>query len=64
LADDVIDVELLLIFGGPTGGSNAGLTSDHVDSNDKAFTTSFPYLQQPGNNKKKSSSELGSSVFF
>jgi hypothetical protein len=22
LADDVIDVELLLIFGGPTGGSN------------------------------------------
>jgi hypothetical protein len=29
---------------GPTGGSNAGLTSDHVDSNDKAFTTSFPYL--------------------
>jgi hypothetical protein len=43
LADDVIDVELLLIFGGP-GGSNAGLTSDHVDSNDKAFTTSFPYL--------------------
>jgi hypothetical protein len=37
LADDV---ELLLIFGGPTGGSNAGLTSDHVDSNDKAFTTS------------------------
>jgi hypothetical protein len=43
LADDVIDVELLLIFGGPTGGSNAGLTSDHVDSNDKAFTT-FPYL--------------------
>jgi hypothetical protein len=49
LADDVIDVELLLIFGGPTGGSNAGLTSDHVDSNDKAFTTSFPYQQQPGN---------------
>jgi hypothetical protein len=48
LADDVIDVELLLIFGGPTGGSNAGLTSDHVDSNDKAFTTSFPW-QQPGN---------------
>jgi hypothetical protein len=44
LADDVIDVELILIFGGPTGGSNAGLTSDHVDANDKAFTTSFPYL--------------------
>jgi hypothetical protein len=43
LADDVIDVELLLIFG-TTGGSNAGLTSDHVDSNDKAFTTSFSLL--------------------
>ncbi|MBG6111570.1 hypothetical protein H4V97_000655 [Flavobacterium sp. CG_23.5] len=44
LADDVIDTELILIFGGPTGASNAGLTSDHVDSNDKTFTTSFPYL--------------------
>ena len=44
LADDVIDVELLLIFGGPMGTSNAGLTSDHVNANDKAFTSSFPYL--------------------
>jgi hypothetical protein len=44
LADDVIDVELLLIFGGPMGTSNAGLTSDHVNANDKAFGTSFPYL--------------------
>ncbi|MNQ38249.1 hypothetical protein D3C85_518170 [compost metagenome] len=44
LADDVIDVELLLIFGGPTGTSNPGLTSDHVDANDKAFGTTFPYL--------------------
>jgi hypothetical protein len=44
LADDVIDVELLLIFGGPTGGSNPGLTSDNVDANDKPFLTSFPYL--------------------
>jgi hypothetical protein len=44
LADDVIDVELLLIFGGPAGTSNAGLTSDHVNANDKAFTASFPYL--------------------
>lgn len=43
-ADDVIDVELLLIFGGPAGTSNAGLTSDHVDANDKPFSTSFPYL--------------------
>ncbi len=44
LADDVIDVELLLIFGGPTGASNPGLTSDHVDANDRAFSNSFPYL--------------------
>lgn len=44
LADDVIDVELLLIFGGPTGGSNPTLTKDNVNSNDKAFGTSFPYL--------------------
>ena len=44
LADDVIDVELLLIFGGPAGTSNAGLTSDHVNANDKTFAASFPYL--------------------
>lgn len=44
LADDVIDTELLLIFGGPTGGSNPGLTSDNVGANDKAFLSSFPYL--------------------
>lgn len=44
LADDVIDTELLLIFGGPTGADNPGLTSDHVNANDKAFLTSFPYL--------------------
>jgi hypothetical protein len=43
-ADDVINVELLLLFGGPTGASNPGLTDDHVDANDKAFLTSFPYL--------------------
>ena len=42
--DDVIDVELLLIFGGPTGADNPGLTSDNVGANDKAFSTSFPYL--------------------
>lgn len=44
LADDVIDVELLLIFGGPTGASNPALTSDHVNANDKPFLSSFPYL--------------------
>lgn len=47
LADDVIDTELLLIFGGPTGTSNPTLTSDNIGSNDKAFLTSFPYLASP-----------------
>jgi hypothetical protein len=47
LADDVIDVELTLIFGGPTGASNPGLTSDHVNGNDKEFLASFPYLANP-----------------
>lgn len=47
LADDVIDVELLLLFGGPAGSSNPGLTSDHVNANDKAFSTVFPYLATP-----------------
>jgi hypothetical protein len=47
LADDVIDVELILIFGGPDATANPGLTSDHVNSNDKAFLTSFPYLASP-----------------
>jgi Domain of unknown function (DUF4331) len=44
LADDVIDVELLLIFGGSAGTSNPGLTKDNVAANDKAFIASFPYL--------------------
>lgn len=47
LADDVIDTELLLIFGGTTGASNPGLTSDNVDANDKAFLSAFPYLASP-----------------
>jgi len=47
LADDVIDVELTLIFGGPSGASNPALTSDHVNANDKAFLSSFPYLASP-----------------
>ena len=44
LADDVIDVELILIFGGPNATEKPGLTSDHVNTNDKTFSTSFPYL--------------------
>ena len=45
--DDVIDVELLLIFGGPAGTSNPGLTKDNVNGNDKPFLASFPYLAAP-----------------
>jgi hypothetical protein len=47
LADDVIDTELLLIFGGPNGTANPGLTSDKVAANDKAFLSAFPYLATP-----------------
>jgi hypothetical protein len=47
LADDVIDTELLLIFGGPAGASNPTLTKDNVNANDKAFLNSFPYLASP-----------------
>ncbi len=47
LADDVIDVELLLLFGGPTGTSNPTLTKDNVNANDKAFLASFPYMASP-----------------
>jgi hypothetical protein len=45
--DDVIDTELLLIFGGPSGTSNPGLTKDNVNANDKTFSTTFPYLASP-----------------
>lgn len=44
LQDDVITVELILIFGGPDAMSNPGLTDDHVSENDKPFLTTFPYL--------------------
>ncbi|NOT74762.1 MAG: DUF4331 family protein [Cyclobacteriaceae bacterium] len=44
LDDDVITVELILIFGGPNGAANPTLTDDHVNANDKAFLTTFPYL--------------------
>ncbi len=51
LADDVITVELILIFGGPdalTGNpTNPGLIDDNVDENDKAFLNTFPYLATP-----------------
>ncbi len=47
LSDDVIDVELTLVFGGPNGTDNPGLTSDHVNANDKPFLASFPYEASP-----------------
>lgn len=50
LADDVITVELILIFGGEAGLSNPefpGLSNDNVDANDKAFLGTFPYLAAP-----------------
>lgn len=47
LADDVIDTELLLIFGGGSGTSNPGLTKDNVNANDKAFLPAFPFMATP-----------------
>lgn len=47
LADDVVDVEFILVFGGPDAAANPGLTSDNVDQNDKPFLSSFPYLAAP-----------------
>jgi len=47
LTDNVIDISLTLIFGGPNGTANPGLTSDHVPANDKPFLTSFPYEAAP-----------------
>ncbi|QXP74603.1 DUF4331 family protein [Tenacibaculum sp. AHE15PA] len=50
LADDVITVELILIFGGETGltmSENPTLSDDNVSANDKEFLTSFPYLASP-----------------
>jgi hypothetical protein len=47
LADDVITVELLLIFGGEDFTENPTLSDDNVSENDKTFLSSFPYLASP-----------------
>ena len=47
LADDVITVELLLIFGGEDFSEYPTLSDDNVSANDKDFSTSFPYLANP-----------------
>jgi Domain of unknown function (DUF4331) len=50
LADDVVDLALLAVFGDPFGldpsHTTPSLTSDHVGS-DSAFLTGFPYLAPP-----------------
>jgi hypothetical protein len=40
--DDVTTASLMLVF-----GSGTGLSDDHVDANDKAYPTTFPYLATP-----------------
>ncbi|MEP1096247.1 MAG: DUF4331 family protein [Cyclobacteriaceae bacterium] len=52
LADDVIDVTLLLAFSDQSeaGASNTvkdGVSSDNVNANDKTFSDVFPYLATP-----------------
>lgn len=50
LGEDVMDANLLWIFGGPDGTKNNEdplLISDGVPSNDAPFLNSFPYLAPP-----------------
>ena len=47
LTDDVITVELLLIFGGEDFTENPQFSNDNVSANDKDFLPSFPYLASP-----------------
>lgn len=50
LGEDVMDSNLLWIFGGPDGTKNNDdprLTSDGVDENDAEFLNEFPYLAPP-----------------
>ncbi len=55
LTDDVIDVSLILFFGGPGGarfdGNNGTpqLVSDGVGVGDRQFSSSFPYMEAPLN---------------
>jgi hypothetical protein len=47
LSDDVVDAGLQAIFGSlitPTGALPAGLQTDNVSANNKAFLSTFPYL--------------------
>jgi len=55
LSDDVMDVNLMLLFGGTNGtrfdGNNdtPQLTTDAVEAGDRDFSLSFPYLEAPLN---------------
>ncbi|PHS61813.1 MAG: hypothetical protein COB12_11585 [Flavobacterium sp.] len=55
LSDDVMDVTLMLMFGGADGtrfdGNNdtPQLTTDGVDAGDRDFSLPFPYLESPIN---------------
>jgi len=49
LSDDVVDAGLAAVFGSLLNSSNTspGLATDNVGANDKAFTSTFPYLAAP-----------------
>jgi hypothetical protein len=49
LSDDVVDAGLAAVFGTLLSPANTspGLSSDNVGTNDKAFSTTFPYLAAP-----------------
>lgn len=51
LTDDVVDAGLAAIFGSLLNPTNVsvGLTTDNVNANDKAFSSTFPYLAAPSN---------------
>lgn len=49
LTDDVVDAALMAVFGPLLSPNNvsAGLTTDNVGANDRAFGAAFPYLATP-----------------
>lgn len=50
MGDDVVDKGLAVTFGNALGNNNnvsPGLVTDNVDANDKAHSTTFPYLAGP-----------------
>ena len=49
LSDDVVDAGLAAVFGTLLDASNVspGLATDNVAANDKAFSSTFPYLAAP-----------------